>query len=355
MDKSLALKICPDFKPVAVENKVKCVSYAGNGVCKRPEYFRCELVLYKEEQERLAVTSTISVSRATTILSCPRKYALNYIYHVTSPLEATWKIVGRAFSDSRAKIDMGLQYQLNGDINSIQVAKARLSAVLRRYKEWRRTDLEVMNEVRVFFPHKDTHFIGFIDALTRDRETIIEWKYASTKYDEIKALRQAAVYFHGIPEAKKFILAVAAKPMQRLKFASKPTKKNPNPQNETPFELEQRIYEELESKKDTLFTYTEYDRNFFDIPAVIEQIYQVSTLIKAFEAAGYPAALGMACENCDFRPYCLKHLTEIGCSRNMCSHPSICDTIRKVNKMESIERKFSTEIKQITSEEENGD
>lgn len=327
MDKALALKICSDFRPVEVESgKVKCLFYNGEGICKRPEYFRCELVLHREEEEKKGLT-TISVSRVNTVLRCPRLYALQYVYHAEAPIPAKWKVVGRAFSDARAKIDCGLPYELKGEINSMQVDKARLAAVLRRYQQWRKTEYQVMNEVRVFFPYKDTHFLGFIDALTRDRELIIEWKYAATAYDEIKALRQAVVYLNGIPEAKRFCLAVAKKPMQKLLKAKKVTKKEAESKPETPFEMEKRIYDEL--KQDDLFTYTYYDRSFFNIPAALEQIYQASTLVKAFEAANWPPALGMNCDNCDFRPYCLKHMTEIGCSRKFCSHPIICDTVRK--------------------------
>ena len=328
MDKALALKICSDFRPVEVEGgKVKCFFYNGEGLCKRPEYFRCELVLHREEEEKKGLT-TISVSRVNTILRCPRLYALQYVYHAEAPIPAKWKVVGRAFSDARAKIDCGLPYELKGEINSMQVDKARLSAVLRRYAEQHKPELTGMNEVRVFFPYKDIHFYDFIDVLTRDRETVIGWIYNAMTYDEIKVLQRAAVRLHGIPEAKQFVLAVAKKPAQKLLKAKKVTKKESESKAETPFEMEKRVYDEL-GKKTDLFTYTYYDRAFFDIPAVLEQIYRASTLVKAFEAANWPPALSMNCDNCDFRPYCLKHMTEIGCSRKFCSHPAICDTVQK--------------------------
>lgn len=320
MNKEQALSICSDFRPVTVaENKVKCRFYNDDGVCKRPEYFRCELLVFKEAEERRDI-STISVSRVNTILRCPRLYALNYVYGVEPPLPATWKVVGRVFSDTRAKIDLGLPYQIGGAIDSMPVDKARVKAVLRLYSEMERPYGEVLNEIRVFFPYKDTHFIGFIDTLTRNRLSIYEWKYASTEYDEIKALRQAAVYFEGIPESTTFTLSRAKKPLQRLK------------DGETPTELEQRIYQELCKKKHEIFTYTTYDREFFDIPAALEQIYQASRLVDSFEQANWPPALGMNCDNCDFRPFCLKHMTEIGCDRRFCSHPKICETIRSADR-----------------------
>lgn len=337
MDKQTALSICRDFHPVECEGGVRCRHYADHGICRRPEYLRCELVMYREQQERQALTSTVSVSRVGAVLNCPRQYALNYVYRVKPPVLAKWKIVGRAFSDARAKIDLGLQYELKGDINSNQVDKAKLSAVLRRYAEWK-LPTSGFAEVRVFFPYKDTNFIGYIDWLNIDRDIIVEWKYAATEYDEIKSLRQAATYFQGIPEAQKFVLARVKKPMQKLKQAGKPTKKNPEPHDEVPFELEKRIYEELAGKKDELFTYITYDREMFDIPATLEQIYQASKLISAYEAASWPPAFGMTCENCDFRPYCLKHLTEIGCSRGICSHPLICNKIREVKQLPEADR-----------------
>lgn len=332
MNTELALKVCPEFRPIPTDDgKVKCRFYNDDGICKRPEYFRCELVLYRENEERaLLAHPPISVSRTGVVLRCPRLYALNYVYHTTPPIPAKWKVVGRAFSDARAKIDAGIPYELTGEINSIQVDKAKLQAVLRRYVEWKKDFGEGMNEVRVFFPYKDANFIGYIDRLTKDRKTIIEWKYAATAYDDLKAIRQASVYFKGIPEAEKFVLAVAKKPQHSLKKAGKPTKKDPTPHNEVPSELEQRIYEELAEKKDDLFTYTVYDREFFDIKGTLEQAYQTNKLIPAFEAADWPPAFGMNCDNCDYRPYCLKHLTEIGCNQHPCGYPLICDHIRSI-------------------------
>jgi len=338
MDKATALTICPDFRPVRQEDgRLRCRFYCDDSICKRPEYFRCELTLHREKEERLALAHPpMSVSRIGTVMRCPRLYAFNYVWRTEPPIPAKWKVVGRAFSDAIAKIDNGLQYELTGEINSMPLDRARLRAILKLYQEWRRTDWgPTMSEVRVFFPYKDMHFLGFIDKLTRNRETIIEWKYAATQYDEIKALRQACVYFKGIPEAKRFILAVAKKPQQKLLKAKKPTKKEPDPKPETPFELEKRIYEEFKKKDpDEVFKYNYYDREFFDIDATIEQIYQTATLVQAFEKADYPPVLGMNCDNCDYRPYCLKHLTEVGCSHKFCSHPTICDTIRKVREGE---------------------
>ena len=335
MNTELALKICPEFRPVQLEDgRVKCRFYNDDGICKRPEYFRCELVLYREKEERLLIsTPMISVSRTGTLLRCPRMYAFNYIFHTDPPLPAKWKVAGRAFSDARAKIDAGIPYELTGDINSYPIDRAKLRAVLARYGEWKKDFGDGMNEVRVFFPYKDVNFVGYIDRLTRNQKTIVEWKYAATQYDELKAIRQAAVYFKGIPEAEKFVLAVAKKPQQKLKGAGKPTKKEPNPQAETPADLEKRIYDELADKKDELFTYTSYDREFFDIDGTLEQLYQSSRLITAFEAADWPPALGANCDNCDYRPYCLKHLTNIGCDRKFCSHPLICDQIRRIKNL----------------------
>ncbi len=336
MDKALALKICPDFHPVPTDSgKVKCRFYGDDSLCKRPEYFRCELTLYREDEERKALAvPTISVSKAQTLLRCPRLYALNYIYKVDPPIPAKWKVVGRAFSECRAKIDSGLPYAFSNEIKSLPVDKARLGAVLRRYQEWRKPEYaDALNEIRVFFPYKDVHFVGYIDELLRNRKTILEWKYAATEYDELKAVYQAATYFKGIPEAERFVLARAKKPQQRLKQAEKPTKKNPNPHDETPIELEERIYQELADKQHELFTYTIYDREFFDIEGTLEQIYQTAKLISAYEAASYPPAFGMNCENCDFRPYCLKHLTNIGCNRKFCGYPQICGEIKKMKQL----------------------
>lgn len=336
MNKELASKICEDFRAEKqADGKTRCRSYGDGGLCKRPEYFRCELLTYSESEERKKVTvPNVSVSKVNTILKCPRLYALTYVYATQPPLPAKWKIVGRAFSDCSAKIDMGIGYELRGEIDSMPVDKARVSAILRRYQEWRRTDFgSLAPEYRVSFNYKDAWFLGYADRITTDKKTIIEWKYASTKYDELKALRQAAVYLYGIPEAEKFVLAVAKKPLQKLKGAPKPTKTNPSPNDETPSELEQRIYEELSHQNDT-FTYQTYYRSFFDIESTIEQLYQASRLIKAYEVAGYPPVLSQTCDNCDYRPYCLKHLTHIGCDEK-CGYSSICKQIDDVRKGET--------------------
>jgi hypothetical protein len=334
MDKALAKKICGDFRPVQMDDgKVKCRFYNDDGICKRPEYFRCELLLHKQQEENKALIGTMtptSASRISTIMQCPRKYAFNYVYHVEPPIPAQWKVVGRAFSDCSAKIDLGIPCELPKELDSFPVAKAKLIAVLRRYQEWKKDWGPLMAEVRVGIPYKDAYFLGYIDRLTKDRETIIEWKYAMSTYDELKVIRQAATYFKGIPEAKKFVLAVANKPRHKLKKAGKPTKNNPEPKDETPTELAQRIYDEMADKEHEQFMYWHYDREFFDIDGAIEQMYQLSRLIKPFEEIGYPPVFGMACDNCDFRPYCLKHLTQIGCSDARCSHKQICATISKV-------------------------
>jgi hypothetical protein len=115
--------------------------------------------------------------------------------------------------------------------------------------------------------------------------------------------------------------------MHKPKKAKKPTKKEPDPKPETMLEFEKRVYDEV-MKDPNLFTYMNYDREFFDIDGTLEQLYQSYRLIKPMEETGWQPAFGMNCENCDFRPYCLKHLTVIGCDHKLCSHSRICDAIR---------------------------
>ena len=241
MDVTKAKQICKEFRPIKTDSgKMKC-RFIQAGLCKRPEYFRCELLLWKEKDERsaLALPST-SVSRISTGERCPRLYALNYVYKVDPPLKPMWKVVGSAFSDCRAKIDAGLPWELSGEIKSYPLDVAKLRSVLRHYEKKRDKGLKGMSEVRVSVTYKDINLTGFIDFLTLDRKTIYEWKYAATQYDELLGIRQAAVYLKGVPEATKFILAVAKKPMHKPKKAGKPTKKNPEPKAETMFEFEKR-------------------------------------------------------------------------------------------------------------------
>jgi len=92
------------------------------------------------------------------------------------------------------------------------------------------------------------------------------------------------------------------------------------------FEFEKRVYDSIGERE--LFKYMTFDREFFDIDATLEQLYQAWKLSLNYEAAGWPPFFGRNCENCDFRPYCLRHLTQIGCGHKLCSHSRICDAIR---------------------------
>jgi hypothetical protein len=331
MNKDLAIKICSDFRPVQLEDgRVKCRFYNDDGICKRPEYFRCELLIYKQKQEALQITGpVISVPRISRVLRCPRLYAFNYLYKIDPPIQASWKVIEKTFSDCMAKIDLGISYSLAGEINSFQVAKAKLSAVLRRYKEWKKDWGELTAEVQVSFQYKDSFFIGFADRVTKDKKTIIEWRYSATKYDEIKAIRQACIFLKAIPEAENFVLAIAKKPLHKLRAAQKSTRNNQTPLPETPKQLEERIYKELADKEHEQFMYWNYDREFFDIDGTIEQLYNASKLVNAFEQAGFPPVLSQNCDKCEYRPYCLKHPTTIGCSDKRCSHPAMCKQIKE--------------------------
>ena len=285
--------------------------------------------MYKEKNETTTLAlPPVSVTRIEAAQRCPRLYALRYVYKVDPILKPSWKIVGTAFNDCRGKIDAGLPWRLEGDIKSYPLEVARLRSVLRHYEKQHDKGLKLMSEVRVQFQYKDVMFVGYIDTLTTDRREIREWKYAATQYDELKAIRQGAVYLKGEPKAKKFTLAIARKPTHKPKKAPKPTKKVPDPKAETMFEFENRVYDSIGDKE--LFTYINYDREFFDIDGTLEQLYQAWQISRSYEAAGWPPAFGMNCENCDFRPYCLKHLTQIGCGHKLCSHSRICDAVRTI-------------------------
>jgi len=328
MDIKQAKKICPEFRPIRSEGGKKKCRFITDGLCKRPEYFRCELLLHKEKNDTLAIAlPSTTVAQVDAAQRCPRLYALNYIYRVEPPIKPVWKLVGTAFNDCRAKIDAGLPWKLDGDIKSYPLDVVKLRCILKAYEKHRNNKgLKLMSEVRVQFAYKDIAFVGYINSITTDRRTIYEWKYAAQHYDELKAIRQAVIYLKAEPNAKRFILAVAKKPTHKPKKAPKPTKKVPDPRAETMLEYEKRVMAAVDTE-DT-FTYMTFDREFFDIDATLEQLYQAKQISIHQESAGWPPAFGRNCENCDFRPYCLRHLTQIGCGHKLCSHSRICDVIR---------------------------
>jgi CRISPR/Cas system-associated exonuclease Cas4 (RecB family) len=341
-----AKEICRDFRPKEQKDgTVKCRNLLSGDTCRLDTHFVCELVKHRDatnnalskkdmnatiKKRRLA---EISVSRVATLQTCPRLYQLRYIYRLQSPMEARWKVVGTAFGDESSKIEQGHEWSLSKyDLSGPE--RARLSAVLRRYAEfWERrqkeTGEELVSETKAQFEYGGVKFVGFIDAETFDGKKLYEKKYAQVEYDQLKIARQAAVYFKGKPAAEDFILVVVKKPSQmKPKKAAKPTKKCPEPKDETLAEFEQRVYEAID---ETWFRYTTFKRKDFDIDNILNQMVSAWKQQEDMEARGeYPPVLSpRTCDDCEFRSVCENHLSrDIGCNHEYCATKALCIDIR---------------------------
>jgi hypothetical protein len=344
-----AKAICPDFTPVdKSDGTVGCRHILAGDTCRLPSHFVCELVAHRNREDakltKIGINSamkkvrlkTISASRIGVLQQCPRLYQLRYVYRLKSPIDQAWKRTGSAFGDERAKIEQGLHWSLDG-YNLSAAEKARLSAVLRRYAEFKRAE-ELVSEVQCKFEYKGFEFIGYVDSETYDGKRIYEWKYAVGTYGPLKLARQAAVYFMGRPETEEFIHARAKKPQHKPKKAAKqkktpkPTKKNPNPepypvpQAETMAEFEERVYGEIDSE---WFTYRVFKRSDIDIEGILDQMVAAAKNQESLEDLGYPPNFNIRCDDCEFFGLCDDHIsTDIGCDKKFCSTAGLCTDIR---------------------------
>jgi hypothetical protein len=345
-----AKAICPDFAPVQKDGKVRCRFILAGDTCKKDNHFICELVTHKQQADKEGAKNhivkadkkrrlaTISVSRVSTLQTCPRLYQFRYIYKLQSPLEARWKIVGTAFGDESAKIEQGLPWSLSKyDLSGPE--RARLSAVLRRYTEFwterqKKTGEELVSETKAQFEYGGVNFIGYIDAETFDGKRLYEKKYAMVKYDQLKVARQAAVYFKGKPNADDFVLAVIKKPSaMKPKQVGRKSKKNPEPRMETLEEFEQRVYDAID---ETWFTYTYFKRPDFDIDGILDQMVAAWKQQEDMEERGmYPPILSpRTCDDCEFRSVCENHLNrDIGCNNEFCATKALCTDVRKARNL----------------------
>lgn len=350
MKTSEALEICPDFLPrQQSDGTYKCVHFVKHSeCCVLPSHFVCELVLHKRKEARLALPTAadivpeavdidivqhkkvplaiaaggppVSVSRIAVLEKCPRLYELTYHYRLPSPVAMRWKIVGRAYGEARAAIDLRQPWEnvvdrYREDLSGPE--RARMRAVLRHYELQMRGDI-VNCEKKVEFEYRDVKFIGYTDAETKDGR-IYEWKYAAGEYDLFKLARQAAVYLKGRPDAKEFVGAVAKKPQHSLKKLKD--------RQETAEELEERIFQAIEDP----FTYTApITREHIDVDTVLDQMLASWSTRKELARLGYPPHYGMHCDDCEYRNLCANHVDRaIGCDREICATASMCTHIRK--------------------------
>lgn len=314
-----AQAICRDFSPVRnSDGKVQCRSLLQAEVCSLPTHFRCELLIHRdrEEVEKRRRLPMLSVSRVNLIEECPRKFALAYVHKATPPVDQNWKVVGSNFAIARAKIDSGQPWAVPNEPDPYSAAKLR--AILLRYEKEPRpqVDNEVEVSTTIQFEGTGKYTVrGFLDAASKDRTRIIEWKYAAREYDRLSIARQASIYFACVPEAKELVLSRARKPSHR------PQK------NELPGVFESRVAASFEDRSP--FEHKTYLREEFDVENELRTLVQRFEMAEKYRAIGYPPSY-RACGDCDFHDFCIEHMAKgIGCSDPKCSHPRICSRIKE--------------------------
>jgi hypothetical protein len=282
-----------------------------------------KIALVRNTKFRLPI---VSVSRLGILEQCPRLYMLRYTFKVKPPFDQAWKKNGIAFTEARALIDEGKPWKVSG-YGLSQVEEAKLRAVLRQYEK-RRTGELLKTETKVSFRYEGLEFVGFIDSESQDGKELHEWKYAATKYTPIKVARQVAVYMHGKPKAEKMILAVAPKLQHKPLSGGKPTKKNPEPQEETIAEFEERLFNLLE--EEDRFEKTTFKRGHFDIDAILSGMTSSFSMLPEWAERNFPPHYSIHCEDCEFYELCNSHLDrDIGCMKNLCATKPICNQIKQ--------------------------
>lgn len=305
MNPEKALQICPDFLLVRdpATGKAKCKHKEGD-LCMHPVHFLCELVTYKNRIERKNERGdlpALSVSRIKSMEDCARKYALVYEHHafMEADGEAEWKVVGSAFSVGRAKLDTGMP---RGDLElkgRHAHALAKVKASLDYYEAHPPYPVgTVLCEWEVYLARDQWWFHGFLDALTTDKKTIREWKYAASRFEILDVIRQAAVYFLGVPEATLF---------ERWKFP-KPSHRPAT--DETPEAFYERVRKELFKKKpEEIYDVLPIKRSDVPVKTIIRQMIARMKTLPVLQEKGSPPSYGMGCGMCDYRPVCATNLS----------------------------------------------
>jgi hypothetical protein len=296
-------EICSDFR---LSTQKKACLHVRNEMCGLPSHFVCELVLHKRKVARSAElkSSALSVSRVGVLESCTRAYAFRYLHKISPEVEAPWKRMGDAFGVARARLDTGLDVDpllLRSDLLPYEAAKVRAAIRLYRHSEWLAKKIgylpaEVDCEVEVFFEAEGFHWLGFIDAASKDRSRLWEWKFAIGDYDMLSIARQAAFYFKGMPEAREMTIAVFRKPGQRPR------------KTETPEAFENRIANEMTANPDDWIKVFNFTRNQLNVDGVVRDTAESfrSQLIAARDS-GY-APHYSSCHDCDYRSICEQHI-----------------------------------------------
>jgi hypothetical protein len=278
-------------------------------LCHHHKHFVCELVLHqirkKGPEDRKEAgepwVPRLSVSKVGTMTSCPRKYAFTYTHGlIRFAREPVYYRTGDAFSVGRAKYDAGVPY--NGRVREDIPApdRAKVQAALRFYLAHPPYPLDVWDcEIPVQFEVEGFEWLGFVDAGSKNREHLVEWKYAAQKYDFLRIVRQAAVYMYGVPECRTFELIRFKKPQHKPK------------KNESWRDFENRVFEGLAKKgPDEVYERLVIERRNIDAERIVRQMVANVKLLPMLNKTGYPPSYSMDCGMCQFKKACEKHVSK---------------------------------------------
>jgi hypothetical protein len=212
--------------------------------------------------------------------------------------------MGDAFGVARARLDTGLDVDLDAglrpDLLPYEAAKVRAAIRLYRHK-WVGDHVgyhpgEVTCEEEVLFERHGLWWLGYIDAIRKDRQHIWEWKFAVSEYDVLSIARQAAIYLAGVDEAKEFTCAVFRKPGQRPR------------KDESPTEYENRIAADMTSHPEEWIKKFTFHRDHLNVAGVIRDTAEsFRARIAAGEASGWAPSYSQ-CFDCDYRSICAQHI-----------------------------------------------
>ena len=298
-----AKQICSDFEVVTRKDlgKKACLHLMPDKeMCRIGSHFVCELALFKARKgakEQRDNRDAISASRINLLDACSRKYHFLREKYLKSPAgDPVFLRVGDAFGTARARVDQGLPFRLEDirkDIPATDLAKVR--AALRFYMENPPYPPGTVTCEHVcHFEFEGTWYLGYADAVTKDQETVVEWKYAVMNYDHLKLARQAAVYLHGVPSASSFVA------MRMKKSSHRPKKSG----DESMAEFEERIFESLMKDPSKAIVTTTIKRDEMDVEGVLREMKNsYEKVLPAMRAAGFPPNYS-ACGMCDFQTVC---------------------------------------------------
>ena len=305
------------------EGKVVCQYLMPDGeMCRRPDRFRCDVEVVKKSRDVVApADKPVSNTRISKWLSCQRAWALEYAYKARPLVEPEWALVGRIFASCRARIDAGESWEIE-PTGLAHAALYKLEGIITEYEK-RHAGFKfppLISEQYVQFEFEGVRFGGYLDAASTDGEMIVEWKYAQDNYDLLKVARQLSVYAHGLPQAKKLVVAVANK--SKLREKAKESKEA----------FRQRILDDF-AKDEGLFTFTTFDRSKLHPEMLLHEMVVAYHQSQAALATGefVPNLGSFICPMCNWQHLCAVHLDKpLGCD-GPCQHLDVCEKVKRWN------------------------